>query len=95
MRLFFVIVGLLSLAQFSSSKDEPRGNELVKAAINGDAEKVELLLRSGVPIDSQTEEGHTALMLAAGDGKTKIVKLLLKERADVNVQATHKCYELF
>lgn len=72
------------------AKDEAGGNELVKAALDGDAEKLELLLRSGIPINSQTQEGYTGLMLAAGRGQTNIVKFLLKERADVNMQAKHK-----
>jgi hypothetical protein len=52
-----------------------------RRSINRDA-VVELLVRSGVPLDAQDADGRTALGLACGFGSTPVVNLLLKKGAD-------------
>lgn len=60
----------------------------------GDAEKVaaeiaELLIKNGADVNAKrTDDGATALILAAQEGRTEVVKLLLDKGADVNAKRT-------
>lgn len=58
--------------------------QLRDAALAGDGPAVAAAVDSGVDVNSPDENGRTALMLAAYDGHTEIVKLLLKHKAQVN-----------
>ena len=60
--------------------------ELVKAAEAGDFERVADLLADGAKADSILEEDQriSALQLAAANGHTEVVELLLDNDADVN-----------
>lgn len=49
-------------------------------------EKVSLLLDRGAKPDIVKHGGETALMLAAGRGNDKVVKLLIEKGADVNMK---------
>lgn len=55
-----------------------------EAALAGDGPTVMKGLQDGVDVNSPDENGRTALMLAAYDGHTEIVKLLLQRKAQVN-----------
>jgi ankyrin repeat protein len=46
----------------------------------------ELILSHGVNINAQTQDGTTALMLAATNGKAKVVKMLLNAGADPTIK---------
>ena len=65
-------------------------SQLVKrfldAAHFNDVHEVVDMLRVGVPIDSQDENGYTALYWAVYSNHTEIVHKLLRKGADVNLQ---------
>ena len=54
------------------------------AALNGDAEMVEALLREGAELDQADSSGATPLYAAAANGHTSTVELLLSEGAAVD-----------
>lgn len=63
---------------------------LMAAVIDGDLEKVDCLLKEGAEVDERYpvldgfNDRHTPLLVAAREGHTEIVRLLLKHGADVN-----------
>ncbi|WP_448218487.1 ankyrin repeat domain-containing protein [Endozoicomonas sp. 2B-B] len=65
------------------NKDTP----LILASNEGDEVIVDHLLKAGAEVNTaRTEDGATALMVAAQRGRTNCVKLLLKARANVNAR---------
>ena len=71
----------------NSGKDTLNSKQLVNAVLDGNFEKVQLLLKKGVDINSKDEDGDTALMIASSEGHLEIVKLLLlRKGADVNIK---------
>ncbi len=56
------------------------------AVISGDVETVRALLDAGADVEARTEDGHTALMLAAAGSHEGIVRALLDAGADVNAK---------
>ena len=62
-------------------------SELFAAAQKGNLKLVTALLDDGAPVDSTNPAGATALMMAAGRGRTKVVQLLLARGAEVNLQS--------
>ncbi len=59
---------------------------LHRAAQRGDLAGVQQLLAEGIPVDTRSTRGDTALMLAAERGHTEIVQALLAARADVHAR---------
>ena len=59
---------------------------LVDAVKKQEVDRVELLLRSGVPLNIKDEKGYAPLMYAVYFGNLDIVKLLLQYGANVNTQ---------
>ncbi len=59
--------------------------EIVLATMAGDADRVETLLLAGVGPDSHDGTGQTALQSAASRGDQRIVRLLIRYGADVNL----------
>ena len=57
---------------------------LHQAARDGDVDTVELLLSTGVDVNSADSEGATPLFLASLNGYTDIVELLLNAGANVH-----------
>src|ERR1700736_1930573 len=57
-------------------------NPLTTAAFQNDESKVGELLERGLPVDSRTWVGETALSIAALQGHTALVRLLLRWSAD-------------
>jgi len=64
----------------------PEAPLLFEAVGEGDLERIEQLLSSGVPVDSLNEDAATALLVAA-EGEPAIVALLLGEGCDVDHQS--------
>jgi len=55
-----------------------------QAALEGDLDKVQLLLKQRVKCDVSDQEGHTALMFAAYNGHSEIILALLDAGAEVD-----------
>ena len=62
-------------------------SQLIEAAQNGQAEKVQALLESGADVDGKNKNGWTALIYAALQGHPDVVRILLDAGADVNAKA--------
>ena len=75
-------------------RDEGDNTHLMRAALDGQTETVEALLRKGADVNAQNREGRTALMFAIINLRTATVKTLLQFGADVNVQAHCGCTPL-
>lgn len=60
--------------------------ELVDAATEGDAARVETLLEGGADIEAHANDGWTALAVASREGHLKTVELLLFRGAQVNAR---------
>jgi len=64
----------------------PANRALLRAAADGDSHRVRALLVQGTEVNSTNGAGQTALMLAAAFNRQEVVNLLLKARANVEVQ---------
>lgn len=58
--------------------------DFIKAAYNGDAEKIGEFLKTGINVNEKDDHGVTALMAAAANGHCNILNMLLEKGADVN-----------
>ena len=65
------------------------GTLLMKAAEEGQAAMVRVLLQRGASVNQQDNYGGTALMAAALHGHIAIVQALLDAKADASLQATN------
>ncbi len=82
-----VLIAVLTLlAGIAQPEENPHAEALVNAADNGDIKTVEKLLQQGVKVDSQDEEGWTALMAASARGHVAMVRLLLRKGANPHVK---------
>jgi uncharacterized protein len=61
-------------------------HQLLKSSEAGDIADVHRLLRKGASVNSKYQDGTTALMLAALDDRTEIVRLLLDKGANVTAK---------
>jgi ankyrin repeat protein len=62
--------------------------ELVKAAANGDAQKVEEILKRVDADVNGVFAGHTALQAASQNGHLEVIKILLRYKADVEIEVS-------
>jgi TPR repeat protein len=62
----------------------------MKAARNGESEKVRDLLEYGADVNAKNENGFTALMFAATLGHAEVVDILIKAGADVNAESSER-----
>lgn len=60
--------------------------QLVRAARDGDTDKIEQLLKNGADADSRDSKGQTPLEVAIRARNTLLIKFLLDRGADVNVR---------
>lgn len=70
----------------SPAAEDPRGDELRRAASAGDSAKVRELLAAGVDVNAANRYGATALAYACDKGHTEVVKLLLDKGANPNTR---------
>lgn len=61
-------------------------SEFMKLYKEGDVEKIEEAIRNGVNINAKDDNGNTALIWAAFEGKTEIAELLLKYGSNINAK---------
>ena len=80
--MFLVWTSRLSVAQ--PSPKERLNNDLIKAAHDGQTEKVLDLIKAGADVNAKDNYGNTALILAAAKGHTEIVDLLKSAGAKDN-----------
>jgi Ankyrin repeats (3 copies) len=64
------------------------GDELRRAASEGNVARVKQLLESGTNVNAANRYGGTALAFACDRGQVEVVKLLLQHGADVNAKDT-------
>ncbi|EFX89995.1 hypothetical protein DAPPUDRAFT_232260 [Daphnia pulex] len=70
--------------------------ELVKAAANGDTQKVEEILKRVDADVNGVFAGHTALQAASQNGHLEVIKVLLRYKADVEIElAQYYFVEIF
>lgn len=66
--------------------------ELVKTAANGDAQKCEESLKRPDADVNGVFGGHTALQAASQNGHLEVIKILLRHKADVEIEVSRFCY---
>ena len=66
--------------------DDCRWTPMMKAAQNGHAEIVKILLARGADVNARDKGGYSALIVAAGDNRAGVISLLVKHGADLNLQ---------
>ena len=60
-----------------------------RAVLNNDVQSVTRLIARGADPDTANEKGEPALLLAAREGTTDLVRALVKGRANVNIRSPH------
>ena len=71
---------------YTAVKDSTGTSALHRAAVLGTSGLITELLKLKASIDSQDEEGNTALMLAVAVTEVDAVKLLIEKGADINLK---------
>lgn len=84
-----IVVMLVALLISIPAIAQDIDSQLIEAAKNGQAEKVQALLEVGADVDAKDEDGITALWAAAAGGHTDIVRTLLDGGADVNTRTNN------
>lgn len=84
-RYFAVLVLVTSVFIMQGCWDDPYAEPpLHEASIRGDLDKVKILLKKGVGVNSKSKTGATALHWAAFKGHYDIAQYLIQNGADVN-----------
>ena len=75
-------------AELSAAEEHgPSHTPLMRAALDGNTERVKELIHQGADINQRDDVGRTALMFAAINGHYETVKVLLEFGADVNAKS--------
>lgn len=76
----------------TSSSISQRGDssDLLVASLQGDSGKVRRLIRNGAYVNTKTEEGITPVMMAAQNGNTEIIEILIEHGANVNATSNER-----
>ena len=85
------------------NETETEVSALMMASCFGDIKIIKILLRQGAKVDHKNGNGYFALWIAAREGHTEVVKLLIDRRANVSLkvdrnrsilQGLVECYEM-
>jgi len=68
------------------------GTEFIRAAKDGDLNKVQQLLKAGTDINTKDGNGATALTWAAKYGHLEVVRLLLQNGIELDTRSKKNCY---
>jgi ankyrin repeat protein len=75
-------------AELSAAEGYRHGHTaLMRAALDGNTEKVKELIQQGVDINQRDENGRTALMFAVINSHYETTRVLLESGADVNAKS--------
>jgi len=75
-------------AELSAAEEYGHGHTaLMRAALDGNTEKVKELIHQGVDINQKDENGRTALMFAVINSHYETMRVLLEYGADVNAKS--------
>ncbi|HEY8187759.1 MAG TPA: ankyrin repeat domain-containing protein [Pyrinomonadaceae bacterium] len=75
-------------AELSASEEYTHGHTaLMRAALDGNTEKVKELIHQGADINQRDDNGRTALMFAVINTHYETMKVLLEYGADVNAKS--------
>jgi uncharacterized protein len=81
-------LSFFALLFFGCATDQAGNTSLIRAAWDGDTEKVEALLKTGADVNASNRDGMTALMASTwgktGRGDVDIAKALIAKGANVN-----------
>ena len=79
---------LLERGADPDTRDRYGQTALMRAALHGHAELVEVLIGAGAALDVTAKYGLSALMLAAVNGREEIARALIRAGADRGIRGT-------
>ena len=84
----FLLLAILLPSRLAAGQAAPGSldDQLLSAARNGDMAAVQQLIQQGVNIEAKDSADNTALIYAAGWGRTDVVKLLLEKGANIEAR---------
>ena len=71
-----------------SGNDVVVGDNIIEQVVEGDIDKIKMLINSGVNLNVVNRSGKTPLIIAIDQEKPEIAELLIKNGADVNLAET-------
>lgn len=86
LKILIILLGVLLKKLFDTHITGDVNEELVKAAAIGDIQKCETCLRRSDANVNGVFGSHTALQAASQNGHLDVIKLLLRHKADVEVE---------
>ena len=85
-RLIVLWLSMIACTAQSNGTNREEGLAFIEAAEKGDVETVRNLLKKGVYVHTQDEDGRCALVAAAYKNKLEVVDILIAAGADVNMK---------
>lgn len=79
-----ILIAIITLGVITCSSNS--GKALIDAAMDGNFEKVKLLIEKGADVNAKNNNGQTALMYASREGDLEIAKYLVENGTDINAK---------